>query len=266
MKRKILIFGDIFAKPGRRVLGEVLPRLKTELKPDLILANVENLAHGKGVTDSTLKELKMLGVDVFTSGNHVFDKLPEAVKAFENFSELIRPANYGDKVPGRGFYRLEKDGQGYLIINLGGQVFFENQYKNEISNPFAVVREVINNQALEGDIIIVDFHAEATSEKAALGWFLAGNASVVYGTHTHVPTADVRILNNHTAFVSDVGMTGIIDSVIGVKKENALKVFLNATEKFVLEPAENGIMQSNAVLVEIVNGKALKIERIQNTF
>lgn len=260
---KILIIGDVFAKPGRWVLSKTIPELKKELTPDLIVANVENLAHGKGVTDSTLSELKSLGVDVFTSGNHVFDKLPEAVKAFEKYPELIRPMNYGNKVPGRGFVRFEKNGQNYFVMNLGGQVFFENQYKNEIQNPFLCAKETIDENAREGDIIIVDFHAEATSEKIALAWFLSNRATVVYGTHTHVPSYDFRILLNTTAFASDVGMTGVIDSVIGVKYENALKVFLNPGERFILDPAEEGLKQLNALWVETYGNRPVKIERIQ---
>ncbi len=259
---KILIFGDVFGKLGRKALGVVLPELKEQYSPDIILANVENLAHGKGVTDSTLTELKEFGVNVFTSGNHVFDKLPEAVKCFEKYPELIRPSNYGSTVPGRGFCVLEKNGQRYVVLNLGGKVFFENQYKNEISNPFLEADRLIEEEAREGDIIIVDLHAEATSEKNALGWYLNGRASVVYGTHTHIPTADERILPEGTAYVTDAGMTGPLNSVIGVKKENALHMFLEKG-KFVMDPEEVGPMVLNAIVIETIGARAVKINRIQ---
>lgn len=259
---KLLLFGDIFGKPGREGLKKVLPGLKDELQPDVVFANVENLAHGKGVTEPTLLELKELGVDVFTSGNHVFDKLPEAVKGFEKYSELIRPANYGQDLPGKGYYRFSKNGIWFTVINLGGKVFFENQYKGEIANPFLTADKVIEEVSEPDDIIVVDLHAEATSEKNAMGYYLDGRVSVFYGTHTHVPTADNRVLPKGTAYVTDLGMTGPLNSVIGVRKENALQMFLEQG-KFVLEPEEKGECVVNAIFVETLGRTAVKIQRIQ---
>lgn len=259
---KVLIFGDVFGKPGRQALKQALPRMLEEYKPDLVMANVENLAHGKGVTESSLTELKSIGVDVFTSGNHVFDKLPESVKCFEKFPELIRPANYGKDMPGRGFTRFEKNGQWYFVINLGGKVFFENQYKGENRNPFFEMDEILKEYSVEGDIIVVDFHAEATSEKQAMGWYLDGRVTMLYGTHTHVPTADEWVLPKGMAYVTDAGLTGPLESVIGVKKENALTVFLERG-KFVMEPEEEGRRIVNALLLEASALKAHKIQRIK---
>ena len=258
---KILFFGDIMGKPGRKALAQVLPQLREKHQPDLVIANVENLAHGKGVTIHTLKELSNLEIDVFTSGNHVFDKGPLSAECFEQYPNLIRPANYEASLPGAGFYRLAKDGQHYLIINLGGQVFFENQYKAPIDNPFTVLDQILQNESQKDDIIVVDFHAEATSEKIAMGWHSDGRITAVFGTHTHVATADHRLLPQGTAYVTDAGMTGPLNSVIGVKTENALNVFLGK-DKFRMEPEENGPTMVNAILIDTDGSKATKIERI----
>lgn len=268
---KILFFGDIVGKPGRKALAKVLPAWQAEYQPDLVIANVENLAHGKGVTASTLKELEDLGVEVFTSGNHVFDKKPQAQECFEKYPQLIRPANYlslapqngePNSVPGAGFYRLEKNNQQFLIINLGGRVFFESQFKGGIDNPFLVLDRVLLEESQKDDIILVDFHCEATSEKNALGWYADGRVAAIVGTHTHVPTADAKILPGGTAYITDIGMTGPKDSVIGVKVENALNVFLEKTDKFVMDVAEAGPMAVNAALVETDRNKAVAIDRL----
>ncbi len=262
----ILFFGDIMGKPGRRALARVLPALREEHAPDLVIANVENLAHGKGVTAKTLQELVDAGVDVFTSGNHVFDKADQAAECFAKFPQLIRPANYVGDYPGSGYYRITKNSQSYLIINLGGQVFFEKQFDGAITNPFFKLDELLSQEAQKGDIIVVDFHAEATSEKIAMGWHADGRIAAMLGTHTHVATADARILPQGTAFVTDVGMTGSLTSVIGVKIENALNTFLEKS-KFKMDVAEDGPVMVNAMLVEIDNSeidhsKASKIEKI----
>jgi len=271
---KILFFGDIMGKPGRRALVQALPSLRREHEPDIVIANVENLAHGKGVTLKTLKELVDAGVDVFTSGNHVFDKGDQSAECFREFTQLIRPANYltlkapddSDQtsvqpVPGFGHYRFTKKGQSFLVLNLGGQVFFEKQFAGAIKNPFFALDELLSQQQQKGDIIVVDFHAEATSEKVAMGWYADGRVAAMFGTHTHVATADAKILTQGTAYVTDVGMTGSMHSVIGVKIENALTAFLEKG-KFKMEVAEDGPMQVNAVLVETDGTKVLSIKRI----
>ncbi len=249
-------------RPGRQALAEVLPKWKEQHRPDVVLINVENLTHGKGVTLKTIAEMEALGIDVYTSGNHVFDTGPLAAEVFEKYPKVIRPHNYSGDLPGAGFYRFSKNGQQYLIINLGGKVFFDNQFKEEIKNPFFALDEILEQQAQKGDIIIVDFHAEATSEKNALGWYADGRVALVYGTHTHIPTADEKLLPKGTAYLTDVGMTGAKDSVIGVVPENALKMFLEQG-KFRVEIPEAGPVIVNALLLETGGTKPIEIKRLQ---
>lgn len=256
-------------RPGRLALGQVLPMWKEQYQPDVVLVNVENLAHGKGITPNTMAELEALGIDAYTSGNHVFDTGPHAVECFEKYPQIIRPANYlslsrdeSVTVPGTGFYRFAKNGQQYLVISLGGQLFFDKQFRGEISNPFFAFDEICQREAQKDDIIIVDLHAEATSEKNAFGWHTDGRATIVYGTHTHIPTADTKILPQGTAYQTDIGMTGSRDSVLGVKPENSLAPFLG-TGKFKLEVPEEGPAIANALLVETNGNKVIQIERLQ---
>ncbi len=259
---KILIFGDVYGKLGRYGLAQVLPMLKAEHQPDVIVANVENLTHGKGVHENTLAELDALGVDVYTSGNHVFHNMAAAQRCFGAKANLIRPENYGSEYPGRGAYRFEKNGQGYLVCNLNGQTFFEKQFRGPISSPFTAIDQLLIKHAHAGDIIVVDVHAEATSEKLALGWHLDGRVSCVYGTHTHVPTADAWVMPGGTAFVCDVGMTGPIHSVIGVKTENVLGRFLDPSGHYPMEPAESGPVAVRVLLLNAQGGRAVSIQRL----
>lgn len=258
---KILFFGDIVGKPGRRALAQVLPLLKQEHRPDVVIANVENLAHGKGVTPTTLAELTALGVDVFTSGNHVFDKKDQADECFKNYPNLIRPANYEDSFPGQGYFRFQKNNQWYTIINLGGQVFFEKQFSGVIKNPFFAVDEILQEVAGPNDAVLIDLHAEATSEKRAMGFYLDGRVSALVGTHTHTATADAQTLPKGSAYVTDVGMTGAKNSVIGVKIENALNMFLEK-DRFRMEVEEDGQAIVNAVIITRELGAPAAIERI----
>jgi calcineurin-like phosphoesterase len=281
-----LFIGDVVGKSGRRILREVLRQWREKYRPDVVIVNVENLAHGKGVTPSTLAELDSLDIDCYTSGNHIFSK-KEAAECFEKYDKLIRPANYSSSLPGHGYYRFAKSllpsstpsagapspkrekeimnnaTQQFLVINLIGQVFMEKQFEGSIENPFLAVDKLLLDQRQKGDIIIADFHAEATSEKIAFGYHLDGRVAGVFGTHTHVPTADARILPGGTAHITDVGMTGALNGVLGVKKENALKKFLDSEAKFKNEPEEDGILQINGVLIEAdENGRAIKIEKL----
>ncbi len=260
---KILFIGDVVGKPGRKALRAVLPEWKEKYRPDAVIVNIENLAHGKGVTVNTINSIHDLGIDAYTSGNHVFDKGNLSAECFEKFSELVRPANFPQSLPGHGYYRFAKNGQQYLIVNLNARVFFEKQFNNgEIANPFFAIDRLLLDQAQKGDIIIVDFHSEATSEKIAFGWHLDGRVTAVLGTHTHVPTADARVLPKATAYISDVGMTGARDSVIGVKTQNSLDMFLEKSA-FKNEPEEEGVLIINGVLIEANGGgKASRIERI----
>jgi 2',3'-cyclic-nucleotide 2'-phosphodiesterase len=258
---KILFIGDVLGKPGRKALLEVLPQWKEKYKPDATIVNVENIAHGKGVTVGKLEEIDVLGIDCFTSGNHVFDKGEYSNEAFQKFDKLIRPANYPGNLPGHGYYRFTKDDQSYLIINLNGRAFFERAFYGLISNPFTLLDTILKEQGQNGDIILVDFHAEATSEKVAFGFYADGRVMAVLGTHTHVPTADLKILAGGTAHITDVGMTGPINSVIGTKIENSLNLFLERG-KFVMEVEEDGPCMVNGVFIETEGSKAVKVEKL----
>lgn len=260
---KILIFGDIYGKLGRQGLAQVLPMWKKEHEPDVVIANVENLAHGKGVTEATLAELEQLDIDAYTSGNHIFHSGAAADTCFAQYPKLIRPENYGPDFAGKGYYRFEKHGQWYCVLNLNGQVFFEKQFRGDISSPFSAVDQLLASVVQKGDIIVVDLHAEATSEKVALGWHLDGRVAALVGTHTHVPTADQWVMPAGTAFVCDVGMTGPQHSVIGVKVENVLGRFLDPAGRYAMEPAEEGPVVVNAVLITIEGVRAKSIGRLQ---
>ncbi len=255
-------------RPGRHALAQVLPMWKSEHQPDVVIGNVENLTHGKGITMKSIAEIEGLGFDAYTSGNHVFDTGPHAKECFENYDKIIRPYNYTSlsdevtTVPGQGYYRFSKNGQQYLVMNFGGQLFFERQFRGTITNPFFAFDEIYQQQAQKDDIIIVDLHAEATSEKNAFGWHLDGRATVVYGTHTHIPTADTKILTKGTAFQTDLGLTGARDSVLGVKVENSLQIFLGKG-KFKMELPESGTAIANALLIETEGNKPIKVQRLQ---
>lgn len=224
---KIIFFGDITGKSGRQAVAELLPVLRQKHAPDLVIANVENLAHGKGVTLSTLGSMIDAGVDAFTSGNHVFSK-PEAKAVFAKWPErIIRPANVPATLPGLGYVTLQSKGQPVLLLNLLGQVFMEKQFDyGEVTNPFLRLNEILTTEETKAKIRILDFHAEATSEKRVMGFWADGRLSAVLGTHTHVPTADAQVLPLGTGYQTDLGMVGAADSVIGVKVEPVLKRFL----------------------------------------
>jgi len=271
---KILFIGDIVGKPGRKILAEVLPQWKEKYKPDVTIVNVENMAHGKGVTLSTLDEIDELGIDCFTSGNHIFDKQDQIKECFEKYPKLIRPSNLDGSFPGFGYYRFAKakggkginggkgEVQQYLIINLHGQVFCDF-FDGKITNPFLALDELIKQESQKDDIIFIDFHAEATSEKKTLGFYADGRAAAVVGTHTHVPTADAHVMAKGLAYISDVGMTGTRDSALGTKFPSALQTFLDPKVKFKNEIEEEGVLQINGVLVEVgEDGKAVKIEKL----
>jgi metallophosphoesterase (TIGR00282 family) len=258
----ILFIGDIFGRPGRTIVAERLPELVKQYGPDLIIANCENAAAGFGITPSLAEELFDLGIDVMTTGNHVWDKR-EILEYFQMADgnphspgrRLLRPANFSPQLPGFGLYQDQKNGVGYAVLNLQGRVFM-----SACDDPFRYVDRLL--EQIKAKIVFVDFHAEATSEKIAFGWYLDGRVSAVVGTHTHIPTADETILSKGTAYITDVGMTGPYDSVIGVKKELVVDKFLNGLPTR-FEPA-SGDVRLCAVLVECDNttGKATRIERL----
>jgi len=254
-KLGFLFLGDIIGKPGRKTLKKFLPRVVEKYSPSFIVANGENAAGGVGITPQVCQEL-LDHVDVLTSGNHIWDKR-EAIAYLEQEPRLLRPANYPPRNPGKGIYVFEiEQGIKIAVLNLQGRVFME-----PIDCPFRTADQELERIKDNRAITIVDFHAEATSEKQAMGWYLDGKVSAVIGTHTHVPTADERILPEGTAYITDVGMVGGYDSVIGLKKDQAILRFLTSRpQRF--EPGKQGMVFS-AVFVEIdtQSGKALSIHR-----
>jgi metallophosphoesterase (TIGR00282 family) len=254
-KITVLFFGDIIGRPGRRALKRYLPSFQEKYSPHLVMGNAENAAGGVGITEKVVRELFNYA-QVLTSGNHIWDK-KEAIFCLENESRILRPANYPSQNPGRGSNIFEiREGVKVAVLNLQGRVFME-----PIDCPFRRADEEIEKLGHITPIIIVDFHAEATSEKQALGWYLDGRVSAVIGTHTHVPTSDERILTEGTAYLTDVGMVGGYNTVIGIRKDQALNRFLTARpHRF--EPGKDGLVFS-AVLVDIdaKTGKAIKIKR-----
>lgn len=253
---KILFIGDIVGKPGRRAVRELLPWIVEERRIDFVIANCENAAAGFGVTSEVIEELYGCHIDVLTSGNHIWDK-KEIMNFVDGYETLLRPANYPAGAPGHGSVVVATpSGIRVGVINLAGRVFM-----NSLDCPFRAVDTEIEEMKNKARVIIVDMHAEATSEKIAMGWYLNGRVAAVLGTHTHVQTADERILPDETAYITDVGMTGPFDSVIGIKKEVILQRFLlQIPGKF---DVAKGDVRLQGVTVEIdPDGRAKAIERI----
>jgi 2',3'-cyclic-nucleotide 2'-phosphodiesterase len=254
----ILFIGDIVGKPGRKGVRELLPDLIARFQVDLVVANGENASGGIGISIKGADELLSNGIHVLTSGNHIWKK-KEIVPYIQQNPDLIRPANYPTGTPGHGWVIKEtRSGVRVAILNLLGRVFME-----AVDCPFRRALEEREKFIKETPIVLVDFHAEATSEKMALGWFLDGKVSAVLGTHTHIQTSDERILPQGTAYMTDVGMTGPTDSVIGVKKELAIERFLTQMpHKF--EVANRELVLEGAVIsIDSETGKAKKIIRIR---
>ncbi|MEA4849526.1 MAG: TIGR00282 family metallophosphoesterase [Clostridiaceae bacterium] len=216
----ILFIGDVVGRPGRNYLSKNLSRLIEENDIDLTILNGENSAGGVGITRSTYEELLNMGVDLITLGNHSWAK-KEVFEFIEAADRLIRPANYPEGTPGNGFRVIEKAGRRIAVVNLCGRVFMDC-----IDCPFRSIDSILQELTDKADIIIVDFHAEATSEKLSMGWYLDGRVQAVLGTHTHVQTSDERILPGGTAYITDTGMTGPRDSILGVEKEAVIKKFI----------------------------------------
>ncbi len=245
------MIGDVIGKPGRRAVARMLPALRSELALDLVIANGENSAGGRGLTLSTAAELFDAGVDVLTSGNHIWDQ-KEIIPYLDGEMPIVRPLNYPPGLPGKGFLVWNDT----LIINLMGRVFISN-----FDCPFRAFDSVLAQVDPLPARIIVDFHAEATSEKIAFGWYADGRASAVLGTHTHVPTADTRVLPKGTAYVSDVGMVGPMNSVIGMQIDTVMERFLHQTPTQM--DVAGGPVIFNAVFMEIDDntGRAREIRR-----
>ena len=256
---KILYIGDIVAKIGRRAVSQVLPKLIKEKQIDFVIAQAENMSTGNGITKKSLKEMQEAGVDFFTGGNHSFKK-PEGLELMQDPSNnIIRPANYPDDTPGKGWQVAKTPFGNVLVINVLGQTF----NGPELKHPITVIDEILKeNSDTKLAATLVDFHGDLTSEKVAIGFYLDGKVSAVVGSHTHVSTADARVLPKGTAHITDVGMTGPIDSVLGVKKEIIIDRWLNQG-KSRFEWPKTGTVQFSSVLVDVgTNGLAKNIEQI----
>jgi hypothetical protein len=249
---RILTIGDVVGQPGRQAVHRLLPDLRRELGLDMVIANAENAAGGFGLTSAVARELMEAGVDVLTSGNHIWAQ-KEIIEHLDGEMPLLRPLNYPPGVPGRGYLIR---GQ-VMVVNLMGRVFMR-----ELDCPFRAMDKLLAEIAPRPPVVIVDFHAEATSEKVAMGRYLDGRVSAVLGTHTHVGTIDAQILPEGTAYVTDIGMTGPTDSIIGDSVEGVLRRFLTGLPHRLSvgkgKPVFNGIM----VEVAEDSGRAVKIERI----
>ena len=254
----ILLIADIVGKPGRWAVSQILPEFKKVQQIDFTIANVENAAGGFGLTKEIAQKIRHYGVDCLTSGNHIWDR-KDILPYLNESLRILRPANYPPDVPGRGsaIFDLENDFK-IGVMNIQGRVYIK-----EIDCPFRIADREIEMLKRETKIIIVDLHAEATSEKIALGWYLDGKVSAILGTHTHVQTADEMILPRGTAYITDVGMTGAHDSVIGINKEDAIARFLTQIpRRFTV--AKNDIKFCGALVkIDPDSGKALSIERIK---
>jgi metallophosphoesterase (TIGR00282 family) len=256
---RVLILGDVVGRPARRAIRDLVPSLIEREGIDLAIANAENAAGGIGVDLKSAKELLSSGVDVLTSGNHIWKK-KEIYQYMDEHSELIRPANYPEGAPGRGWCAWQNDhGLNALIINVQGRVFMPNH----VDDPFRSVDAICRERGRHSRVVIVDMHAEATSEKNAMGWHLNGRASIVFGTHTHVQTSDERILPGGTAYITDVGMCGPLDSVIGMDKETVIKGFLSQLPRQFEVAHENVVLQGIIVDVDDDSGQAREITRLR---
>jgi hypothetical protein len=257
---KVLFLGDVFGKPGRQAVQRLVPRLIHRDGVELVIANAENSASGVGVTPDSAEELLAAEVNLLTSGNHIWAKREIVPYLEKPGSKLLRPANYPPGTPGRGRAVVSTpDGRRLGVVNVEGRVFMRS-----LEDPFRVALAEVEALRAEGvTCILVDVHCEATSEKNALGWFLDGKVSAVLGTHTHVQTADARVLTNGTAFITDVGMCGPWDSIIGVKKELVIERFLSS-RPVSFEPAKRDVwLQGALVDIDDATGKARSIARVQ---
>lgn len=257
-KTSILFLGEIIGRSGRKKVIDELPGIKKHYRPDFVFANGEHLAGGKGFTKETVREMTASGIDYFTSGNHVWDKKEEEdLLRQENFPFLV-PYNVDEE--GRGVAVIEKNGKRVLLVNLLGRAFLS--MNKDVENPFKSVNSILKKYPQKDfPIKVLDFHAEATSEKVALGRYLDGKISLMVGSHTHVTTADEKILPRGTAYITDIGMIGPIDSVLGMKTDVSLHRLIK--EEFMSYEVAQGECELNAVFVQVdAKGRALEIERI----
>ena len=254
---RILMVGDVFGRPGRKFFAEQTQKLKQEENIDVVVVNGENAAHGKGLTQATFNALLSGGADIVTTGNHIWDR-KDVYEFIDREPFLVRPANYPENCPGKGFCIYPYKAKNIGVINLEGRTFMQ-----PLDNPFSRAEEILKEIRSECDIVLVDFHAEATSEKLAMGYFLDGKVTAVVGTHTHVQTADERILPNGTAYITDLGMVGPLNSVIGTQIEIAVEKFITCRMKK-FEVAEAPCVYCGLLLdIEERTDKVVKVERVR---
>jgi metallophosphoesterase (TIGR00282 family) len=256
---KILFIGDIFGRPGRDAIARYLPELRAELKPDFVIVNADNAAHGTGLIPSLARELYDLGIDLLTGGDHIWDQ-KEMIAHLDREPLVLRPYNYPPGTPGKGWTELTGQlGQKLVVIHVQGSALMEGR---SVDNPFRAMDELLPR--ITNKHIVVDLHAEATSEKMAFSHYVDGRVSAVLGTHTHVPTADARILKGGTAAISDVGMTGCYDSVIGADKTAPIQKFVTGIRYQRLQPADGeGILSAVLVTLDAKTGRATSIEPVR---
>jgi metallophosphoesterase (TIGR00282 family) len=255
---RLLFIGDVVGSPGRELLETTLPQIRTEYKPQLIIANGENAAGGRGINEKITKQFFQLGINVITMGNHIWDQ-GEILDFIDDYKNLLRPANLAEEVPGNSYTIINYNDAKIGVVNLMGRTFMP-----PVECPFKAIDRLLEIIKQETDTIIIDFHAEATSEKIAMSWHLAGRVTALLGTHTHVQTADERILPGGTAYISDVGMVGPYDGILGMAREEVIQKFITQLpQRFEVE--KQGATQFNAVLIDIdlETGRATTIKRIR---
>lgn len=254
---RIMAIGDVMGDAGRKILQTRLIHLQRKFNPDLIVANGENAAHGFGITKKIVDDFLNLGIDVITGGNHIWQR-KEIFDFIDKTPQLIRPLNYPPKTPGRGFCKLKKGEMSVIVVNIMGRIYME-----PIDCPFRAMDDFLASLEEENALILVDFHAEATSEKQLMGWHLDGRVHAVWGTHIHIPTADERILPKHTAYISDIGMCGAVYSVIGMNiSDSVRRVIDHLPVRF--SPATEGDLELQGILIDFDkrSRKPLLIQRI----
>ena len=253
---RILFIGDIVGKVGRNAIAEYLPKIKKSYRPTVSIVNAENAAHGKGLTEKLYKQLLRDGVDFMTMGNHTYGQR-EIYDFIDDANRMVRPANFPSEAPGVGMRFIQINDIKLAIINLQGRSFMQ-----DIDDPFKKADQLIEEAKKETNFIFVDFHAETTSEKNAMGWYLDGRVSAVVGTHTHIQTSDERVLPNGTGYITDVGMTGYYDGILGINRDEVIERFITSLPQRHVVPDEGRSVLSGVIIDLDKEGKTTQIERI----
>lgn len=253
---RILFIGDIVGKVGRNAIAEYLPKIKKSYRPTVSIVNAENAAHGKGLTEKLYKQLLRDGVDFMTMGNHTYGQR-EIYDFIDDANRMVRPANFPSEAPGVGMRFIQINDIKLAIINLQGRSFMQ-----DIDDPFKKADQLIEEAKKETNFIFVDFHAETTSEKNAMGWYLDGRVSAVVGTHTHIQTSDERVLPNGTGYITDVGMTGYYDGILGINRDEVIERFITSLPRRHVVPDDGRSVLSGVIIDLDKDGKTKQIERI----